>query len=112
MKILYESSILGDSYLAARSKAGIYRVITSILNANVVAEDVEMYFCAHKTLIHTVLARKYFLDNGPENVGNFLSTWRLYTFFLDLCELAVSTVHFNTSRENINKLKRKLLVWF
>ena len=108
MKILYEASNLGLGYIDAKSRAGIFRYVESILEQIAIKTEVDISLTVYTNFYNSIFTEQYLLSEKSEWHKKFINPynnkWLSIKYYLKI----LNNIHQNESRDLINKAKRKL----
>jgi glycosyltransferase involved in cell wall biosynthesis len=112
IKVLYEVSNLGYGYSDKKSRAGIFRVIESILYEIISNPELDSYFTSLFDFRSSILTQQYFAEEKNNLLSKNLNYWNCPLIsWADYMKI-LKNIHSNKSKNLPNRLKRKMQATF
>ncbi len=108
MKILYEVSNLGAGHVDFRSRAGIFRVVQSVVDEIIKIQDIEPYFTSNVSFKMAVQTHQYFDYERNYLNEKFIDYWNFPLGNVYLYNSILKNIHKDKSRSFSSRLRRKL----
>jgi glycosyltransferase involved in cell wall biosynthesis len=109
MKIIYEVSSLGIGHIDNRGRAGIFRMIESLMNELLEITSIDISFISCYNFFDSILTEKYFQEEKPELFNRIINAWESHFISNHKYLSLLSTIHSDDSRNLQNRIKRKTL---
>ncbi|MGB8699588.1 MAG: glycosyltransferase family 1 protein [Thermosynechococcaceae cyanobacterium] len=109
MKILYEVSTLGHSYIGSNGNSGIFRVTEDFVQEIVNSKDIESKFISNASIIHAIKTKKYFQSKyNPTLANSLIDSLQSYSFLTNFYENLFDRGKYLSQQKSI--LKNDLII--